>query len=99
MKEKQIYGRIQQKHDIEENWLKAINFIPRQGEIIIYDIDDTHNYERLKIGDGLLNVNQLLFVNDIDYSVLAFDTTELVIGSSNTTSVLGQAILGQLVLA
>jgi hypothetical protein len=38
-------------------------------------------------------------INNIDYSALAFDTTEIIVGSSNTTSVLGQAILGQLVLA
>ena len=29
--------RIVHKHDIEANWLKAENFIPKQGEIIIYD--------------------------------------------------------------
>ena len=39
------------------------------------------------------------YILNIDYNALAFDTTEIVIGSTNTTSVLGQAILGQLVLA
>ena len=34
----------------------------------------------------------------IDYTQLAFDTTEIVVGT-NTASVLGQAILGQMVLA
>lgn len=37
-------------------------------------------------------------VLNIDYTQLAFDTTEIVVGT-NTTSVLGQAILGQMVLA
>lgn len=34
----------------------------------------------------------------IDYDELAFDTTEIIFGS-NTSPILGQAILGQLVLA
>lgn len=36
------------------------------GEIIIYDIDDTHNYERIKIGDGVSIVTELPFYHDID---------------------------------
>ncbi len=56
--------RIVHKHDTEANWLKAMNFIPKQGELIIYDIDDTYNYERMKIGDGITNVNDLPFTND-----------------------------------
>ena len=38
--------RIVNKHDTEENWLKATGFTPKQGEVIIYDIDSTHSYER-----------------------------------------------------
>ena len=53
--------RIVHKHDTEENWLKATNFIPKQGELIIYDVDTEHNYERFKIGDGINLVNDLPF--------------------------------------
>ena len=60
--EKTMNARLQQKHDIEANWLKAVNFIPKDGEIIVYDVDDTHNLPRLKIGDGITNVNTLPFV-------------------------------------
>ena len=56
--------RIVHKHDTEENWLKAINFIPKQGELIIYDVDNNYNYERMKIGDGKTLVNDLPFSND-----------------------------------
>ena len=56
--------RIVNKHDTEENWLKATGFTPKQGEVIIYDIDSTHSYERIKIGDGVQNVNALPFVDD-----------------------------------
>lgn len=61
MAEKTLNTRIIQKHDIEGNWLKATNFIPKQGEIIVYDIDSTHDYERFKIGDGTTNINTLPF--------------------------------------
>ena len=119
--EKNMNTRIQHKHDIEANWNKALNFIPKIGEIIVYDIDENHNYSRFKIGDGIRAINNLEFLLDtqyilhdsntlsqlleqyifnIDYdTILAFDTSEIVFGNTSTTSVLGQAILGQLILA
>ena len=42
----------------------ATNFTPKQGEIIVYDVDSNYNYERLKIGDGEHNVNDLPFSTD-----------------------------------
>ena len=61
--EKNMNTRIQHKHDSEANWNKAVNFIPIQGEIIVYDIDEIYNYERVKIGDGIRKVNDLPFVD------------------------------------
>lgn len=63
MAEKNIKSRIVHKHDTELNWSKATNFIPKQGEIIIYDIDSNHSYERIKIGDGTTKVNNLPFAD------------------------------------
>lgn len=70
--EKKITSRIQQKHDVAANWAKATNFIPKKGEIIIYDAEYNTNGEetqavRFKIGDGSKTVNNLPFVV-IDYS-------------------------------
>lgn len=62
--EKNIQTRIQHKHDIEANWLKATNFIPKAGELIIYDVDATHTEPRLKIGNGTTPVNNLPFAGD-----------------------------------
>lgn len=56
--------RIVNKHDTEVNWLKATGFTPKQGELIVYDIDENYDYERIKIGDGVQNVNALPFVDD-----------------------------------
>lgn len=63
MAEKNIKSRIVHKHDTESNWSKATTFIPKQGEIIIYDIDSNHSYERFKIGDGITKVNNLPFAD------------------------------------
>lgn len=61
MAEKMINTRIINKHAVESDWLKAVNFIPKQGELIVYDKDSTYDYERIKIGDGVTNVNSLPF--------------------------------------
>lgn len=55
--------RIINKHDTEANWKKATGFIPKQGELIIYDKDSTYNYERFKIGDGSTVVSSLPFAD------------------------------------
>ena len=62
--EKMLNTRIQQKHDIEVNWLKAVNFIPKIGEIIVYDPDESHAAARVKIGDGVKTVIELAFIDD-----------------------------------
>lgn len=51
--------RIQQKHAPSEDWAKATNFIPLDGEIIIYT-----DLNRFKIGDGVTKVNNLKFADE-----------------------------------
>jgi hypothetical protein len=87
------------KADTSANWTTAGNngFVPLKNEAIFYaDIG------RFKLGNGINTVTELdFFEQNINYDdELAFDTSEIVIGAtSTTTSVLGQAILGQMVLA
>lgn len=137
---KQIFSRIAQKHDLEVNWLAATDFIPLQGEVIIYDkeVDQDGNllvlppdrtipysYARMKVGDGFTAVNTLPFIDEntavtsaavthaghtlaellngyllnLDYSAIAFDTSEIVIEtSSETNAILGKAIIGKMIL-
>ena len=62
MNEKMFNTRIIHKHDTEANWLLVEeHFIPKAGEIIIYDPDNEHNYSRIKIGDGVSNIGKLSF--------------------------------------
>ena len=60
MAEKTLKTRIQLKNETAENWGKAINFTPKQGEMIVYNYD----IPRLKIGDGNTNVNSLSFLDE-----------------------------------
>ena len=54
--------RIQLKSDTEANW-NAHPIVPLLGEMIIYTADNTHNYTRLKVGDGNTSVVNLPFVD------------------------------------
>ena len=69
-----IKTRIQLKCDTEANWNKSVlvseggvekttgtSFVPRKGEVIIYEADDTHPFSRLKVGDGIHSAPQLPF--------------------------------------
>ena len=75
-----INARFQQKCDIEANWIQKENFVPLNGEIIIYDAETDETilpkerenpvkYPRIKIGDGTTLLSDLPFVIDaIAYS-------------------------------
>lgn len=62
------------KKDTTENWNKAINFIPKENEIIVYTDAGT------KIGDGKTKVNDLPFIDQNFYSV---DGTTLIINTND----------------
>lgn len=58
-----VKTRFQLKNDIEANWRKVSNFSPLAGEIIIYLPDENYNYPRIKIGDGLTDLQLLPFLS------------------------------------
>lgn len=64
MASKTLKTRIINKHDTEAHWNLATGFIPKEGEIIIYDPDTTYDYSRVKVGDGETVVTALPFVDD-----------------------------------
>lgn len=70
----EIRTRIIQKHDIAQNWENS-ELIPLQGEIIIYDIDENYNYERIKIGDGVTLAKDLPFVKAASEAIIETDKT------------------------
>ncbi len=55
------------RHDTEENWNRAVNFIPPEGELIIYDgqIEGGHYVvePRFKLGDGVTKIINLPFLS------------------------------------
>lgn len=79
--EKKITSRIQQKHDTAANWAKATTFIPKKGEIVIYDAEyNTSGVQtqavRFKIGDGSRTINNLPFaLIDYDNRITSLEST------------------------
>ena len=79
--EKKINSRIQQKHDVAANWAKATTFIPKKGEIVIYDAEyNTSGVQtqavRFKIGDGSRTINNLPFaLIDYDNRITSLEST------------------------
>ena len=82
---KTIKTRIVNKHDTSANWSKAVNFIPKKGEIIIYD-----DLRKIKVGDGATKVSSLPFVEQ-DLSNYVTDS-ELSSTISETVSTLSKSI-------
>lgn len=62
MNEKMFNIRIVHKHDTEVNWNKANSFIPENGELIVYDVDEKNLVPRIKFGDGINSVEKLPFI-------------------------------------
>ena len=50
------------KVDTEENWAKAVNYIPDSFTIIVYTYTDKS--PKVKIGDGITLVNDLPFLSN-----------------------------------
>lgn len=63
---KQINARIITKHDSAANWAKAINFVPKEGELIVYEPESVNggvsSVARLKVGDGVNKISNLKFI-------------------------------------
>ena len=87
----EIKARFAQKHDVEANWNKATNFIPKAGEIIVYDADDIYSYPRIKVGDGTTKVNDLPFANSPESEWVVIQTQGAV-QDNNPTVIYGQLL-------
>lgn len=80
MNEKRINARLTPKGDIEANWKKATGFVPLDKEVIIYKPDENHSYSRMKVGDGITEINDLPFLATQDSLPVAYinDDGELI---------------------
>ena len=75
--------QITLKHDLASNWAKAVNFVPKLDELILYDgvLENGIYVEfpRLKRGDGKTKLNDLPFVDSVssnnEISYLYYDDT------------------------
>lgn len=72
--EKSINARVVMKTDTEANWAKAVNFIPKKGEVIVY----SGNPPKIKVGDGTTKVNALPFMT----TAITNDEIDTICGAS-----------------
>lgn len=64
MKDSNMKARISQLHKTEAQWDSIPNFVPFNGEFILFDPDKQHAYTRLKVGDGNTPLRRLPFFID-----------------------------------
>ena len=73
MEKVRFKGVVIFKHETEEDWKKS-SYIPEDGETVICDPDEIHDYPRIKIGNGVNMVKDLPFSGGSDGFI---DVTEL----------------------
>ena len=77
-------SRIVHKHDIEANWKSTTDFTPLSGEIIIFTQGEDYNHARIKVGDGVTDVNSLSFIDDVFKSTLDELSTNVLLKTPQT---------------
>lgn len=64
-----LVTRIQSLRGTEANWNQK-EFTPLEGEIVVYNTDETHVSPRLKVGDGVTLINNLPFTIDYNETII-----------------------------
>ena len=76
MENNKIGIRLTQLHMQEEKWKLISDFKPAAGEIVIFDKDDIHRTDRMKIGDGITSILNLPFItSEIEAAIEWVDDT------------------------
>jgi hypothetical protein len=57
-------ARVSQLCKTEAEWARLPDFVPLQGEVIVFSQDKQYKYPRLKIGDGSTPLRNLPFFVD-----------------------------------
>jgi hypothetical protein len=87
MIEKRLKGKVVHKHELEAHWLES-SYVPEKGELVVYDAEvdkegnvlelpegreTPYTYPRMKLGDGVHNINELEFSGGAEDMVLFGD--------------------------
>lgn len=79
--EKKIKGVIIPRHDIAKNWAKAVNFVPNDGELIIFSKDSAEDLARGYYLDDKGNRLDSVTINGIIYPVSPSDIVRFKFGN------------------
>lgn len=79
-------------HATAAEWeLAPLNaYVPKQGEMVVYDKDDENAVERLKIGDGVSTVSNLPFAVP-EYEVITPEMIVEMIGQTDAAQPIADA--------
>lgn len=66
---KQVKGVVLPRHDTAKNWSKALNFIPGNGELIVYNKDSIEDINRGYYLDDEGNILDSVVIGENCYSV------------------------------
>lgn len=85
MKDSNMRARISQLHKTESQWALIPNFVPFQGELIIFDPDKQYKYARVKIGDGISKLSDLPFFIEPVVETFIDNNTNKIIDAGRVT--------------
>lgn len=81
-------------HASENEWSSGEmkNYIPKQGEFVVYDVDANYSYQRFKIGDGVSTVENLPFGAESSSDGVEIDTTLSIAGAAADAATVGEKL-------
>lgn len=95
---KNFMSRISLKRDTEAIWHnQAKNFVPLDGEVILYKPDNEHNYYRYKIGDGTTTIINLPFQLDYGKVEQEFKPIQGIVSSPETSDAYADAFIDTII--
>lgn len=79
-------ARISNLSKTEAEWNK-LNFVPFDGELIVYIADENYRYPRLKIGDGSTPLQLLPFFSDAQIEAKLLEHTHTEVNDAGRISI------------
>lgn len=85
MAEKRLNTKIILKHGTEAEWGQS-NYVPEEGEVVIFEKDDSHPYPRYKVGDGTNKASSSSLPFNTDIATATQTTTSTADGGNNVVT-------------
>jgi predicted MPP superfamily phosphohydrolase len=88
---KNINARVKHRHGTTESWNRVADFVPLEGELIIYDADATNPAPRLKVGDGTKSIAELPFTDVSEHAHDQYLTEQDISGKADKSELFSKS--------